>query len=124
MKHVRRIRNRVIELIKTEKRIQGAWAIPRQELNLSKCKFEGIYILVTDKGDALYVGRTNNLANRLNSHFEYRTNSSIFMDFVHAGNVGNGDPEIEDALSKILKPTANSRKANNRVIATIAGHDL
>src|SRR5690625_6701099 len=83
MKHVRRIRNRVIELIKTEKRIQGAWAIPRQELNLSKCKFEGLYILVTDKGDALYVMRTNNLYNILYIHFEYSINSSIFLDFVH-----------------------------------------
>src|SRR5690625_5691545 len=101
MKHVRRIRNRVIELIKTEKRIQGAWAIPRQELNLSKCKFEGIYILVTDKGDALYVGRTNNIANRLKRHFKNKTNSTIFMDFEHAVIIVKGDPEIENEILKI-----------------------
>jgi len=64
---------------------EGAESFLYKRENVKKMfnRMQGVYLLYSQQGDLLYVGKSLQVKSRVIAHLSYKTNTSVFVDFVH-----------------------------------------
>jgi hypothetical protein len=91
------------------------WLFHRSKLDTSKCKFNATYIMLSAEGDVLYVGKANDVSERLTKHLAYQTECNLFMDYVHSIILVKGAAKYEDYYIDKLQPIFNTVGVNDQV---------
>jgi hypothetical protein len=84
------------------------WLFHRSKLDVSKCKFNATYIMLSAEGDVLYVGKAKDISERVSSHLHYQTECNLFMDYVHSIILVKDAAKYEEFYIDKLQPIFNT----------------